>query len=307
MWAKRQLRLARFAKDMEIDIWFDQDEPPVIPTCYAIDEDTKECTLLEVVPIDDIEDELKENNEKANQPDKKQDKKEGKQLPKEQAKKQREEAKKRDILQNICAICRAPLYGEEDAIDNCSGGGEIARRIPCGNYHVFGLECIIAAWKFSIEGPDQRHCRCPSCRVPLNIQILPPRTYKTRIDKMMKNWHDRYRDGHRPGGSMGPWPIYYKTYAAVSATMIALLPMFMAVNHCMNIHNSKHGGKLPYDQIAVVFLVAAILQIAWFVAMLLSPIILPLYFLWMYRVSIYARFRAVFLSAVAVIKGDYRR
>ena len=296
LWAKRQLRLARAAKDWELDIGMNQRESPVISSCYVFDEDEKECTMLEVIPLDDIEKKLQEDADKANRPKQEQDEP----PTKKQTKKQRDEQRKRDRLQNLCAICHAPFYGEQDPLDHCSEGGEIARRIRCGNHHVFGLECIVQAWKYSIDDPYQDNPDCPVCRTPLNIRIVPPRTYERRLELMMRHWHDRYRDCYRPGGPAGPWPISFETYAAVAATTIALLPMFMVVSHCMNIHNSKHGVMLPREQIAAMLLVATFLQVVWFGAMLLTPVVLPIYVLWKVRASIFSIFRDLFVSVVSL-------
>ena len=269
MWAARQLNLQRIARVIELEMWNDIGRPPIVPNVSNIDIDDKDGgELLEVVPIEVLA------------PD-----------------------------DRVCALCRCPYVGSTgEPEDLCSGGGEVARRLPCG--HIYGIACIITGWKHSLDTLGEARCPFPLCRVPFLVQLWPPRTFKTRLEEMAVEYYAKYYDRQRPISAnypeLDPEAITFPEYALIWGSIVAALPMFATVNHGLNIWGSKHG-KLPYDQMAVVVVVGAALQIAWMLAVLFSPLLFISYltyrYWYLYRTSLVARFWASFTGVMNAIRG----
>jgi hypothetical protein len=236
MWAVRQLALQRVSRATEIEIWEAMGAPSFVPHSWSIDADTKDCELLEVIPIEDLAPEDRE-----------------------------------------CAICRAP-FADSGPDGLCSGGGQVARRIPCPGQHVFGIDCITKAWKYSFD--EHGRVECPSCRQTLFVIVFSQRNFRTRLERMATECHSKFLDAHRPIGPKylvrDPQAISFLEYVLTSTSIVAALPMFVAVNHSMNIWGSKQG-KLPFTQLAVVVVVGAILQCLWLLALVLSPLLFIFY------------------------------
>ena len=102
--------------------------------------------------------------------------------------------------------------------------------------------------------------------------VLSPQPFKKRLEKMAELYHKGLFDGQRRIDTdypeRDPKAITFLQYVLYSTSLIVAFPMFTAVNHSMNIWNSKHG-KLPHAQIAVIIAAGAILQSIWLLAMLL--------------------------------------
>lgn len=284
LWAQRRLFLMRDAVTYENARWQQAGEPDDFPTFVAFDEDTKDFEVLEVISVADLKKAIEEDRKKG---------------PAE-----------RKNLTNVCNICYSPFYdaNQEEGEENCSGGGEIIRRVKCGNgQHLFGLECIISTWKFSMEDEMIEGPSCPSCRTRFYLVMFAPRRLLECVKDLQEKYYNRYRQGQRPGGNKDPRTIYFVNYFFLSCAIIGALPMYKAVNHTMNFHHAKYGGKLPFNQIVVIVLAAHVLQIAWFIAILTSPLSIPLHLLWVSRASVHERLREFTMVAVGVIRGDHRR
>lgn len=234
-WAFRRLHLLRESRNVELEIW---EDTGYNERFWIIEQGTKQ---------DGSPDELEQVLEVVSIVD----------LP-EDSPEDRE-----------CAICKQGFnHGEEP----CSGGGEVARQIPCPGQHVFGVDCIVRAWKTTIEESEIPHC--PICRHQFNISTEPPRLFRTRLDIMVALYHFGLLDGQRfgPGNPQrNPNALSFFEYALYFTSIVAAFPMFVAVNHSMSIWNSVNG-KLPYAQMAVVVVVVAILQSIWLLGLSLSPL-----------------------------------
>jgi hypothetical protein len=234
------------SRNIERKVWEQTGRPGFIQNVWTIDQDTKgdgntlgdAGELLAVVPIADL-----------------------------------------DPVDRECAICRLPFVGEEDPEDLCSGGGEVARRLPCPGRHAVGVGCIVIAWKYAIK--DRNMPECPFCRHKLKVMVLSPQPFKKRLEKMAELYHKGLLDGQRridaEHSEHDPKAITFLLYCLYSSSLIAAFPMFTAVNHLMNIWNSKHG-KLPCAQIAVIIAAGAILQSIWLLTLLLFFPLLAIFY-----------------------------
>lgn len=75
--------------------------------------------------------------------------------------------------------------------------------------------------------------------------------------------------------------ISFPMYVLMSITTVAALPMFAAVDHAMGVWGSRYNGRLPCAQIAVLVLVATVLQCMWLFALPFFPFSVLGYYLWL--------------------------
>ena len=175
--------------------------------------------------------------------------------------------------QTTCMVCF------EEFVPEVTPGG--LRQLPCEGGHTFCLACIRTHFLTVAERrrdgePHRVPYACPLCRQAWGVKILEKRDMRGRIRFLFR----RYRivmERHFAQGEPGPievggfpkgWLSPVADYIYGSMLFVLLWPMFVTVDHTMQIWNCRNGN-LPRDQMLVVSLTGTVLQASLLAAMML--------------------------------------
>ena len=189
--------------------------------------------------------------------------------------------------QTHCTICTFPFV-HEDPEERCLASPGGLRQLPCTYNHAFCLECIreyfltITRNQAMIDDDDPPLHQCPFCFKVWTVRIATKRDVRGRLNFLFAKYFNGMQEyfanagagtldaGRFPAG----WRVPVIDYVGCSAVIFLLVPMFFTVEHSMHIWNSKYGN-LPLLQALVVGLTGTVLQSAWLLGLICSPVIIP--------------------------------